>query len=402
MKKYGIFGIVIAILLVGGILSFVVVSLPPPDITSQHRLFFRFELIFEDARTFFMFDKVKKAERYLILAKERYEEAHGLTEQVRQAERASSTAINDETYVFLRDAIIIYAEQMIRAYEFAEKNQNKDVLANLVEATNKHIITLDYLSFMSHPGIVYPSAENTRKNVMYIQRRSLEALFFQDRSLAFNVAMRSLETHIERITSNSEQHYIHPIIAALESLKIVSASIEKIVRDDEVLSGKYGENVQPLVERLSVVVQKAPYIDLPSSIATRIEQAKDELLQILEGSNSFVANNHPNLVISENMEDIVFCGKTYQSKQVYIQGVNITRRIAVLVEKHSGTGVCHNFELSPIKVLQVVVNEFPPDIPDGMYYIGLSVHLFRIDPIERTIYVADGYTGEFKTLLGQY
>lgn len=51
------------------------------------------------------------------------------------------------------------------------------------------------------------------------------------------------------------------------------------------------------------------------------------LLKRSNNEPASVVQNDP-FVIDETLQDVVFCGKTYQSRQVYIQGVNIIKRIA--------------------------------------------------------------------------
>lgn len=109
--------------------------------------------------------------------------------------------------------------------------------------------------------------------------------------------------------------------------------------------------------------------------------------------------NDPNLVISDTLEDITFCGKTYQSKQVYIQRVNITQRIAELASEIKGeNAICINIGYSTVssKVLPMEVK-----ISEGKYFISM-VDLYKIDPLERTIHLGSAYEGTFKTLLGHY
>ena len=128
--------------------------------------------------------------------------------------------------------------------------------------------------------------------------------------------------------------------------------------------------------------------------------------EIMPNTNDDQLVNDPNLVISENLEDIIFCGKTYQSKQVYIQGVNITQRIAELASDFlvndpnnvDENTICINNGYSHRNnILSVEVTN-----SNGRYIILLGGDHYRIDPAEKTIHILSAYEGEFKTLLGKY
>ncbi len=141
------------------------------------------------------------------------------------------------------------------------------------------------------------------------------------------------------------------------------------------------------------VYEKGQSVDQPQQFTT-IKKApiKDQQNQTQPTTNT-----------SSDVENVTFCGKTFTTEKILLNGTDVMQRIASF-SKDSSNRICENVINNTIggNLPTSITKQNPADsnYKDGIYFMMVSALEFKIDLNTNNIYILGAFAGE-PTLIGK-